>query len=351
MKKLLGLLVTTVTVFALSGCGQTTSSGDVLVDINGEKITKGDIIFLGEINPRIKAQLSNPAGEKRILDNLVEQDLLYQEAVKEGINRDPKVKAKVDLYRRVIIAQSLVDDVIDKAAAKYYKDHSDEFKKLRFSQILIKFSSAEEIKKAKKNKKRKGAAKPHTEKQALKLAKAIKAKLEKDSNFAQLAREDSEDLSTRGRGGDMGLVSKTDKRLISRGYSPLLDKAFEMKVGEITGPIKTNNGYSIITVTRGIEVEPFDEAKRSILFKVRNDARQELIAKLKKDATIIYPGKDEAAKAKATPGKAKPIKVDIKKAMEQMKKKAGGEGKGPGNGSGKGLGKGPGDGSGKGKTK
>jgi len=322
MQKSIGLFFIAFMVLAISGCGGTTSSGDVLVDINGEKITKGDIIFLGEINPRIKAQLSNPAGEKRILDNLVEQDLLYQEAVKEGINRDPKVKAKVDLYRRVIIAQSLVDDTIAQAAKKYYKDHADEFKKLRFSQILIKYSSPEEIKKAKK-KKGKGITKPHTEKEALKLAKTIKTKLEKGANFAKLAGEDSEDLSTKNRGGDMGLVSKTDKRLLSRGYTPLLNKAFEMKVGEIAGPIKTNNGYSIITVTRGIEVEPFDEAERSITFKVRNDARQELIAKLKKDATIIYPGKEKAA-AKAKPKKKEAVKIDLKKAIDKMKKKADG---------------------------
>jgi PPIC-type PPIASE domain len=344
MKKVLGLFIMTITAFVISGCGGATSSGDVLVDINGEKITKGDIIFLGEINPRIKAQLSSPSGEQRILDNLIEQDLLYQEAVKEGINREPKVKAKVDLYRRVIIAQSLVDDAIDKAATKYYEDHADEFKKLRFSQILIKFSSPGEIKKGKRAKKRKDSPKLHTEKQALKLANAIKAKLDKGGNFAQLAREDSEDLSTKGRGGDMGLISKTDKRLIARGYDPLLNKAFELKVGEVAGPIKTNNGYSLITVTRGIEVEPFDEAKRSILFKVRNDARQELIAKLKKDATIVFPGKEKKAAAQAKSGKAEPTKIDLKKAVEQMKLKVNGKGKGPGKGAGKGEGKGAGKG-------
>lgn len=260
--------------------------------------------------------------------------------MKEGINREPKVKAKVDLYRRVIIAQSLVDDAINKAATKYYEDHADEFKKLRFSQILIKFSSPDEIKKTKRAKKSKGSAKLHTEKKALKLANAINAKLDKGGNFAQLARDDSEDLSTKGRGGDMGLVSKTDKRLIARGYDPLLNKAFELKVGEIAGPIKTNNGYSIITVTRGIEVEPYDEASRSILFKVRNDARQELIAKLKKDATIVFPGKEDKAKAQAKPSKAEPKKIDLKKAVEQMKLKAKGTGKGkvPGKGDGKGKG-------------
>lgn len=51
-------------------------------------------------------------------------------------------------------------------------------------------------------------------------------------------------------------------------------------------------------MTRGIEVEPFEEAKQGILFKVRGDSRQELLARLKKDAKIIYP-EDADAKKKA----------------------------------------------------
>jgi len=125
-----------------------------LVDINGNKITEGDLDFLGEINPRIKSQLASPVGKKRLLDNLVEQELLYQEAVKEGVNRDPKVKAKVDLYRRVIIAQSLIEESIDKKAKEYYDANLDEFKKLKLSQIEIKFYTPEEIKKAKKSRKK-----------------------------------------------------------------------------------------------------------------------------------------------------------------------------------------------------
>ena len=272
-------------------CGGT-SSGKVLVEINGDKITEGYLKFLGEINPRIQSQLDNPAGQKRILDNLVEQELLYQEAVKEGINRDPKVKEKVDLYRRVIIAQSLIDAETDKAAKKYYDEHQDEFKQLKLSHIMVRFATPEEIKKEKKGENL------LSEDAALKKAEELKARIEKGEDFATVASEASDDAATKTRGGDLGLVSKDDKRLESRGFGPLLAKAFDLKVGEVAGPIKTDKGYHLIVVTRGMELTPFDEAKQGILFKVRGDLRNDLLARLKKDAKIVYP-QDEKAKADA----------------------------------------------------
>ena len=291
MNKRMSLWAIILAVAILIGCGDTTTKGKVLADVNGNKITEGTLEFLGDINPRIKAQIANPAGRKRILDNLVEQNLLYQEAVKEGINRDAMVKAKVDLYRRVIIAQALMEQEIEKSAKKYYEDNPEEFKKLRLSQIMIRYSTPEEMKKARKRK-RKGP-KLHTEKEALRIANKVKARLDKGESFEKVAQESSEDLATKSRGGDLGLVSKDDKRLEARGYGPVLEKAFEMKVGEIAGPIKTAKGYHIITITKGVELEPFENAERSIIIKIRNDARQDLLARLKKDATIVYPEEEK----------------------------------------------------------
>lgn len=295
-----------VALAALAGCGDGTSSGKVLVDINGDKITEGDLNFLGDVNPRLKAQISNPAGQKRILDNLVEQEVLYQQAVKEGLNRDSKVKAKIDLYRKVIIAQSLVDSEIEKAAKKYYDTNAEEFKKLKLSQIMVKYASPEEMKNAKKNPKEK----LHGEEEALKIANELKAKIDKGEAFDKVAAEGSEDVATKSRGGDLGLVSKNDNRLTSRGMGPILEKAYEMKVGEVAGPIKTSKGYHIITVTRGVEPESFDEAKEAIMFKVRGDARNDLMAKLKKESKIAYPEEEK-------------MKEEAKKATELAKKPGG----------------------------
>jgi parvulin-like peptidyl-prolyl isomerase len=306
MKKLGMLVCVVVAVGFIAGCSGA-KKGKVLVNINGTKVTEGDLEFLGTINPRIQAQIMTPDGKKRILDNLVEQELMYQEAVKEGISRKPDVKAKIDLYRRVIIAQSLVDDEIEKQAKKYYDEHADEFKKLKLSQIMIKYSNPEDAKKAKKGATKEAA---RSEADALKLTNEIKARLDKGEDFAKVAQETSEDVATKNRGGDIGPVAQGDKRFDARGWGPLVEKAYEMKVGEISGPIKTNQGYHIITVTQGVELEPFEEAKNSIVFKIRNDVKNELLAKLKKDAKIKYPEGETAVAEKpaegAVEGKAMP---------------------------------------------
>ena len=235
--------------------------------------------------------------------------------MKEGLNRDSLVKAKVDLYRRIIIAQSLVEQKIEEAAKKFYDENQDQFKKLKLSQIEIKFATPEQMKKAK------GKKKPHTEQDALKIAKDVKAKIDGGMSFEEAAKEFSEDPMTRARGGNMGLVSEDDKRLIARGYEPLLKKAFEMKVGEVAGPIKTTSGYYLIAVTQGAELEPFDQAKQSILFKVKAPARGKLLADLKKDAKIVYPGeeKKEAATTVKDPKEQEKFKEAMKKIQEKKK--------------------------------
>ena len=295
MKKVGMLLCALLVVVMIAGCSGGRK-GKVLVEINGTKVTEGDLEFLGTLNPRIQAQTMTPDGKQRILDNLVEQELLYQDAIKKGINRDPEVKAKVDLYRRVIIAQSLVDDEIEKAAKKYYDEHADEFKKLKLSQIMIKYTNPADLKKGQEASKKKGAPQEtsRSEEEALNLANSIKARLDKGEDFATVAKEVSDDVVTKNRGGDLGPAAKGDMRFESRGLGPLLEKAFEMKVGEISGPIKTNQGYHIIAVTEGVELQPFDDAKASIVFKLRNDTRNTLLANLKKDAKIKYPGQEKA---------------------------------------------------------
>lgn len=311
---IIGVLGVAAIAFLIVNCGGglTTSSGKTLVSINGKKITDGDVEFLGNINPRIKAQLSSTAGKKRILDNLVEQELLYQEAVKKGINRDPEVRAKAELYRRVIVAQALLEKELKAAAKKYYEEHPEEFQKLKLSHIMIRYQGEQ------KNKKKKGRKKKkiRSEKEALKLANEIIDRLNKGEDFAKVANEVSEDVATKNRGGDMGLVAKDDRRFAARGYGPLLDEAFKMKVGEIKGPIKTEKGYHIITVTRGIEQEPFEDAERAVLFKIRADVRKDTLNRLKKEGNVTYaeelepkvkPQQEKAPAEKAAEAKTKPV--------------------------------------------
>jgi len=247
----------------------------------------------------------------------VEQELLYQEAVKKGINRDPEVRAKAELYRRVIVAQALLEKELEAAAKKYYEQNPEEFQKLKISHIMVRYQ-ADDKTKGKKKRGRKGE-KVRNEKEALKLANEIMERLNKGEDFAKVAKEVSEDVATKNRGGDMGLVARDDKRFAARGYGPLLEESFKMKVGEVKGPIKTEKGYHIITVTRGIEQEPYEDAEKVVLFKIRGDVRNDTLGRLKKEGNVTY-AEELEPKTKPAPAPIKP--AEIEKAPTEKKAEA-----------------------------
>lgn len=271
------LVLAALTCTLIVGCNGS-KPGKELLTVNGKTITEGDLNFLGSINPRIKAQLGNPTGRKQIIDNMVEQELFYQAALKKGLDRDATVKDKADLYRRVIIAQAYVEKQLEDDAKKTYDDNKSDFEKLRMSHILLKTKAPDQP----------AGAPGHTDAEALALADKVKERLDNKEEFATVAKDVTEDTLTKSNGGDLGEVSKTEPRMVRRGYEPLVEKAFSMKVGEVSAPIKAQDGYHIIVVSRGVEVEPFDAAKQGIMVKMQGDIRNKLLAELKKQAKINY---------------------------------------------------------------
>lgn len=267
----------------LSCNGANVSSGKTLVEVNGEKITEGHLQFLAGMNPGIARQMATPFGQKQILDNLVEQELLYQAARREGIHRDPNTQAKVDLYKKVIIAQSFVESEAEKEARKYYQANPAEFERLKLSHIQIRYASPEEIKRAKKKE-------PYhrTEQTALKLANEIYEKLNKGEKFEELAKQYSEDPLSKDRGGDFSSVSKNDPRLTRLGLAPILEKAFTMKVGEFAGPVKTTSGYHLLAVTAPAQVVSFEEIKPQLAFQKMRSMRDELLKQLREKGKVAY---------------------------------------------------------------
>ncbi len=99
---------------------------------------------------------------------------------------------------------------------------------------------------------------------------------EKGANFAALAKETSDDASTRERGGDIGYFVKgqTD--------SAFEKAAFQLKVGDISAPVRTKVGFHLIqqTGTRPPRVLPLEEVRDRIATIVRGEKRKEALQKL-----------------------------------------------------------------------
>ena len=173
-------------------------------------------------------------------------------------------------------------NVTDEEVRKYYEDNkatqftepADQPDTVRASHILI---MAEE-----------GKAKPEEMKAALEKATKIMADLKKDpKKFEETARAESQCPSSR-QGGSLGAFGKGQ-------MVPEFEKAaFDLKVGELAGPVKTKFGYHIIRrdPAKGPTVTPFETVKPQLTTFLKSRKQQqaflEYIQKLEKEHKVKY---------------------------------------------------------------
>jgi peptidyl-prolyl cis-trans isomerase D len=146
----------------------------------------------------------------------------------------------------------------------YYKDHQDEFKQdaqVRASHILLLI-----------NEKRNDA-------QARQQIDDIKKRIEKGEDFAAVARQVSEDPSSKPNGGDLGFFSH------GRMVKEFEDAAFAAEPNKLVGPIKSPFGYHLLEVTgrRAGGVQPFDEVRTMIRSRLAFEKARQLAETKAKD--------------------------------------------------------------------
>ena len=110
----------------------------------------------------------------------------------------------------------------------YYEQHKAEFTQqaqLRARQILLLVNDK------------------RTDAQAQAAAEVIKQRLDKGEDFATLARQVSEDQSSKPNGGDMGYITQ------GHNIKEFEDAAFAAPTGKVVGPVKSPLGYHLIEVT------------------------------------------------------------------------------------------------------
>lgn len=320
----------TLSMLAFYGC---KGSGSTLAKVGGEKITDSDLDLVARVNPRLKPRLATPAGKQKVLENYVEQELLYQESKRRGLERTSEVKDKISLYNKIIVAQALLDDELGKKVREYYDNHKDEFERIKISHIFIRTGSDADKSKAaqkapekdkskdKSSKDKKATESRHSEAEAQKLASDVKERLAKGEEFGKVAKEMSEDDRTKNNQGDLGYVTIHDKRLERMNWLPLAEKAFAMQEGDVSDVIKTEDGLHVIKVTEAKKIQPFEEAEAGIKFRLQADIRTQLLQDLKNKYRVEYskaeketpsaPAKPESMPAApAAPDAAASVPVD-----------------------------------------
>jgi len=249
----------------------SVNANEVLATVDGTPISKEDI------NAIIKAQGGDfdkltKEQQKKLVDKLIERELLVDVAKKAGVEKDEAYKKALENYKKDLAIKVWMDKIYkrtlisDSEANKYYQDNKDKFKmpeQVHARHILVK--SEDEAKKI------------------IDELKNLKGD-ELKNKFIELAKSKSTGPSGK-NGGDLGYFGKGQM------VPEFQDAAFALKKGEITTkPVKTQFGYHIIYLEdkKPEQIAPFEEVKDKIIAQMR----QEQFSKAIKDAI-------DSAKSKA----------------------------------------------------
>lgn len=269
-------LMAIAAVVILSCSGHEKPEGRVLARVNDEVLTMEELMY--QVPADYRNQV-DPEQLTEVIDNWINTEILYQEAVRRGLDDDPEVRAIVRAGTKDAVARKLIDkelenkvDIPPSMVDSIYSAKKDSFRleedRFRASHIFLETAAD---------------------------AEAVYARLQKGGDFAALARDYSKDRQSAQNGGDIGYFGPDD-----------IDPAFvaaarELKMGAYSGPVKTSYGYHIIRLTdRQKAGEGLDslEAKRSIFESLYTrqhaGAFDDLLERLKATAVIEkYPIKND----------------------------------------------------------
>lgn len=121
-------------------------------------------------------------------------------------------------------------------------------------------------------------------------AEALLAQLKADpSKFAALAKSNSDDPGSAAQGGDLGFFARGTM------VKPFADAAFEMKEGEVRGPVETEFGQHVILLT-GIKPaaeRPFEAVRPELEREVRaQQASQKYAEAAEQFTNLVYEQSD-----------------------------------------------------------
>src|SRR5207237_4306568 len=139
---------------ALVACKKSEKSGPVVAEVGDEKITAEEVRQrLNETSPFLRARYSTVERKKEFLENLVRNELLAQEAVRQGYDKSPAVRDQMkramiqELIKHQLDAKLSGTDIGDEELKKFYEAHLDDFVKpdrARVFHILLPATDAKE---------------------------------------------------------------------------------------------------------------------------------------------------------------------------------------------------------------
>ncbi|MDH4036679.1 MAG: peptidylprolyl isomerase [Candidatus Krumholzibacteria bacterium] len=213
--------------------------------------------FLRRLPEPQRRRFDTPQGRAELALRLMQEEMSYLEAQRLKLDDDEAVRKQIEDATRTILVSEYLREYVDSKARPtdeemhaYYETHSDQFTVLATIRAQHVFS---------KNKEK---------------LEEIKVRVEEGGEkFTTMAHLYSEDTITKADGGDLGYFNPGGY-IRGVGYSQTFTDALEqMEPGKIYGPIKWEQGYSLVRVNdrEDARLRPYDEVKEEIASQLSRD--------------------------------------------------------------------------------
>lgn len=253
----------TLITIAILSLAPSAFAADAVATVNGKQI-KQSVYDLIVKDITASGQKIDDNTKNAIINELIGSELVYQEAQKLGLDKQPEYLVREELARRKLLTSAFLQDYVKKnpitdadtkAAYEQYKKAYGE-KEYNARHILVK-TEAE--------------------------AKDIIAQLNKGSDFAKIAKEKSLDPGSKEKGGDLGWFSPATM------VKPFSDVTANLQKGAISAsPVQTQFGWHVIKLidTRPAQPLAYDKVKDGLQKNLQQRNLEKLMTDLRSKAKI-----------------------------------------------------------------
>lgn len=243
--------------------GGAKSAATKRVVVNGITIPNARFELVTE-SQEAQGHSAGPDLERAVRENLVALEVIAQQSVKDGLEKDPKLQAQIDLAREQILARALQARFVQNNPISDSVLHAD-YDRMK-SELGDKEYLAEHILVANEED-----------------AKAVIADLKKGGNFEKIAKEKSIDTGSKENGGKLEWATPVS---FDKSFSTAL---VSLKKGETTdAPVHTPFGFHVIRLIdiRPLKAPPFEEVKARIMQAKEQEAFNQYVQKLRAKAKV-----------------------------------------------------------------
>ena len=230
-------------------------------------LVNGVAIPQSRIDLRLKAaeqqgQPDSPELRKALHQDLINLEIISQEAAKLGLEKQAETAQQLELARQSVLAGAFVQD--------YLKNHPVDEALLQQDYETMKARLGDKEYKV-----------SHILVPTEEEAKAVAKRVKKES-FAKVAKQKSQDPGSKDEGGDLGWT------VPSNFVQPFGEAIGKLVKGQISAPVQTQYGWHVIKLedTRELKVPAFDDVKPNLGKRRQQEVIQKAISELRSKAKV-----------------------------------------------------------------